>query len=464
MLRGGAILLAGRLGVAMLGWAGTLVVARQLSPSDWGAYSLVFSLLGLIGILTDLRVSRSVLGDLLGAEDDAGRVVGSYLTLRAALGLVGYALAMAVVAVGDYPSVVVAATGAAGLVLVLGPTDAALDVFLSARGWWRTQALPAVMGQAIQLALILVLAATATGDVVSFAVTALAFYAVTLALKLAVVRRHLEVRPRIERDRWRVWAREASAVAVGGAITTIYLRIDSVLLSQLDTLEAVGLYGIGYKFSDLAAFVAFAVCTPTLTALVGAWPDDPLAFALAFRHAFALMVVGAVGVAFGFALFAVPLVDTLYGERFIPAAGSARLLMAGQAVNYLTTLCFTVLVAVGRNRRYVVAAVAGLVVNVALNLVLIPIASYDGAAAATVATEVVVLVLLGHATLEVPGVRPLPWRVLGASAASAVAMAATAVILGDRLAWPVAATAAGCAYLGGLAVLGVGRDLRRGPA
>ncbi|MGH9158095.1 MAG: polysaccharide biosynthesis C-terminal domain-containing protein [Acidimicrobiales bacterium] len=461
MLAGSGVLLGGRLVVAALGWAGTLVVARQLSPDDWGAYSLVFSLLGLVSLITDLRVGRLVLGELLEAGEAGGPVIGSYLTMRLALGVVGYGWAMVVVVVGDFPRQVVVATAVTGVVLVLGAADASLDLFLSSRMWWRTQALAPVVGQAVQLGLILAIAAGADGAGVGrYAATTVAFSAVAVGWKLAVIGRHMALRLRIEPARWRTWAREAWAVALGGAIAVAYFRIDSLMLSQLDTLESVGLYGVGYKFSDLAGFVAFAVCTPMFTLLVGSWPHDPAGFGRAFRQAFALLVVGGVGLAAVFAVFALPLMETFYGARFGPASGAARLLMVGQAVNYLTTLCFFALLAAGRNRRYVVAASAGLGLNVGLNLVLIPAASYRGAAAATVVTEVVVLAILGHAALALPGLRPLPWRMAGMSLLSAAVMGGAAALVVGRLPWPLAALASGAVYLLGLAALGAGRAWR----
>lgn len=464
VLRGGSVLLTGRLVVAVLGWTGTVVIVRQLSPTGWGGYSLVFSLLGLVGTLADLRVSRMVLGAILDAGDDAGPVVGSYLAMRALLGLVAYAIAMAVVLLGGYPDDVVRGTAVAGLVLVLAAANSSLDVVLSARFWWRTQSLAGVVGQAVQMALIVAIAAGRWGTIVRFAAPAVVGELIALWWKLRFVRRAMTVRLRVDLPQWKAWSRESAAVAVGGAIATVYFRVDMVLLSQLDTLRSVGLYGVGYKFSDLAGFVAVAVCTPVLTLMVKAWPDDRAAFARAFHQAFLILGTAAVGLTVGFAAFASPVVETLYGRRYLAAAGAARGLMLGQAVNYFTTLCLFALLAVGRNRRYVVAAAVGLVVNVGLNLVLIPVASYDGAAIATVATEVLVLAALGAATLRLPGIRPLPWRPAGAVVLAGAAMAAVSAALAGRVPWPAAAVAAAAVYVAGLAALGVVAELRSGPS
>ena len=73
-----------------------------------------------------------------------------------------------------------------------------------------------------------------------------------------------------------------------------------------------------------------------------------------------------------FVVYAEPLVSTLYTERYADAADAARLLVVGQGLHFFTLLAFTTLVAVGRNRLYPIAMLLGVVVNIVLNLILIP--------------------------------------------------------------------------------------------
>ena len=71
-------LLVGRIVAALLAWSGTVIIVRSLSTRDWGAYSFVFSVLGIIGLLTDLQVSRVVIRELMADADGAGPVLGSF--------------------------------------------------------------------------------------------------------------------------------------------------------------------------------------------------------------------------------------------------------------------------------------------------------------------------------------------------------------------------------------------------
>ena len=51
-------LLAGRLAVAAMGWAGTVLIVRSLSEDQWGRFTLVFSLLGMASVVTEMGLGR----------------------------------------------------------------------------------------------------------------------------------------------------------------------------------------------------------------------------------------------------------------------------------------------------------------------------------------------------------------------------------------------------------------------
>ncbi|MGZ4552692.1 MAG: oligosaccharide flippase family protein, partial [Mycobacteriaceae bacterium] len=71
-------LLLSRVVIAMMGWTGSIITARMLSPDDWGEFSFVFGLLGLLAIITDLGVGPVVLARLMSADDrEVSRVAGS---------------------------------------------------------------------------------------------------------------------------------------------------------------------------------------------------------------------------------------------------------------------------------------------------------------------------------------------------------------------------------------------------
>lgn len=453
---GVAYLYTARMLVAAAGWAGTVIIVRALSPSDWGRYSFVFGLLGIIGFVVDLQIGRLVLREVVEAGDRAGHVVGSYIAFRLLIGLASFVIAVAIVVVGPYDATIVWATVVAAVGFFFIAPANGFVVWFQARVWLRPFAIGTVAGAVVQFALVLAVASTGRGTVVLFALTVTAGQVTVLGWRLwALHRRRMVFRLRAEGSQWWTWIKEALPLSIGAALFSIYYRVDIVMLEALDSARAVGEYTIGYKFADLAIFFPEALLTPVVTLMVAAWPNDLPSLRRHVRESFILLIVAGVAIGVGFALIARPLIELLYGGRYDVSTDAARLLVAGSVFQYLTYLSFVVLIAIGRNRAYAVAGLVGLALNVGLNLILIPAYSFNGSAVATVITEVAVAAFLLAILRRTPELLSVPWSAILRTAVAGLAM--TAVYLGaaTALPWPVAGGAAVLTFLVALHVLRV---------
>ncbi|OMC29667.1 hypothetical protein A5740_17290 [Mycobacterium sp. GA-1841] len=456
-------ILLSRVVVAGLGWTGTVIVARSLSAEDWGQFTFVFALLGMMSIVTDLGVGRVVLAKLIDPDPlEIARTASAFIALRTALGLIGYLLAVGYVVVLGYPGDVITATAVGGLVVVLATPSHALTVLFQSRHRLTLVAVAESFGQLVQLVLT-ILAALYAPVLLIFVLPAVVNEAVKLSAKLlALRRRSLGLRParRIEFSRWLPMLREAVPLALGFALTIAMQKIDVLMLSLLDTFDAVGLYSIGYKFSDMMDTVAVAAAGPVSTLLVAAWPGQPELFRERTRTAAMMFgLAGAVAVA-AFWPSAEQVIGLLYGQRFTPGAWAAQLLVLGAALMALITLGVFLLAAAGRQRHYPVVAVSGLAFNVAANLVLIPRMSYNGAALATVLTFAITGVLMWVLIARTMPIGLIPVRQLGGLAVITAMVTVGGVAVGDRLPWPVVSIVGAAAVLALAFLLRLTGDIR----
>lgn len=454
-------MLAGRLLVAGLGWAGTLLVTRSLSTAAFGRFSLVFSILGMLSIVTEMGTGRVALsamaaggeGGATGVGDGVDRATfaGAYLVLRSLMGLAGYASALAFVVAMGYPADVVRTTAVAGLVVVLAtPAHALHLVFQSSlrMGW---VAVAEVFGQLAQLAFTVALVVRG-GTLTLFALPAVLAQAVILTLLVPKARRLVPFRLAVLPGVWRALLREALPISIGTAMATLYYRVDAVMLSRLADDEAVAVYGVAYKFVDLAHFVVVAVSVPILAVLVRTWPGDRAGFRDAMATGVTVLATAAVALLVEVLLFAPQAVGLLYGERYRASAGALRILLVAECIAWFGSLSFAVLLATGRHGRYPLVTAAGLVVNVALGLVVIPRWSWTGAAVATVVTEVLVTVPLCLLARRAAPVGPLPLARLARLVPVGLAAAAVGVATRAVLPWTVAAALTAVALAGGVHV------------
>ena len=444
MANAGAVF-ASRLVVAVLGWSGSILIIRALSKQEWGQFSFVFGFLSLVAVLSNVVNSRVAIHGLL--QDDADSFAGSYIVLRGLFGLLAYCVAIGFVVVAGYPPVVVQATALAGLVIVLATPSIAYDAIFQARMRMDRLAIAAVCGQLAQFALTAVLAILDSSLVV-FAIPAVLCEIVIVVFKLHWVRALQRVRYVIDTHRWRTMLREAIPLAIGGGLASAYFSLDSVMLSKMDTFRAVGTYGIAYKFVGVVSFLPLAMNAAVLTLLTRSWPSDVATFRHSLQRAGTTMYLVGLLIVVEFGLFSEETIRLLYGGGYTPAADATRLVMTGACVAFFTTLAVTAYAAMSRNRLYPWAALAGLVFNFGVNLVLIPRYSFDGAAWATLATELIVVTVLWVPFVREHGFGPFTSRVVLKGAAAAATTAGIGWVAAEGLGWIAAGWIMAVAYLG----------------
>jgi O-antigen/teichoic acid export membrane protein/dienelactone hydrolase len=407
-------MLLGRVSVAAMGWIGSILIARSLGGDEWGQYSFVFGLLGVLSVITDLGVGRVVLARLVADDEEETQLVASsFIALRLTLGLVGYVAAVGFVVVAGYPGQVVLATAIAGLVVVIATPSHSLTVLYQSRLKLTSVSVIESLSQLVQLAATIAAVVVAPVLVV-VVIPAVLFEVVSLLAKASLLGRgRLGFRPdkRIEIWRWPEMLREALPLSIGFALTVLLTKIDIPLLSKLGSFDAVGHYAIAYKFSDLVSMIGIAVTTPLTTVLVASWPGRIREFRARVHDATVLTILLGGMAVIGIWPAATPLVRLLYGAEYADADDATRLLVVGAGLSSFTLLGVMILVSTGRLRVFPLIAGFGLALNVALNVVLIPRMSFQGSAVATVVTEVLVCVLIWAAVLREVDVEGLaPWR------------------------------------------------------
>jgi O-antigen/teichoic acid export membrane protein len=454
LLANSLALLISRMTVAVLGWAGTVLVVRTLSEDDFGRFNLIFSVLGVLSIVTDLGIGRFALSGMLHPDPrrDRAAFAGGYVLLRCLLGVIGYLTALAFVYFAGYPEDVIRATAVAGGVVVLATPSNAYATIFQAHRRMRGLAVTQAVARLAQLALTAALA-VAGGSLLLFTIPAVLAELLMLAWSAPMAHRLMEIRYRVNVTVWWRMLREAAPLSVGTAFATVYYRLDSIMLSKMTGFVAVGAYGVANKFVDLAHFSASAVTTAILPVLVEAWPDQPGVFRAALRRAATVLGLSSGLILVEFTLFAAPLIGMLYGAAYVDSADAARILVASDTFSAITTVSLISLISVGRHRRYPVIALVGLIANVVLNLILIPRFSYLGASVATLVTEAVVSTWLCLELRKVPGLRPLPRPPLVRLLSTVTLTAAIGWALSLFLPWLVAVPIVGGAYLALVVVL-----------
>lgn len=216
-------------------------------------------------------------------------------------------------------------------------------------------------------------------------------------------------------------ARDCATLGVTVVVMMALFRLDVVLLGVFRGNAAVGAYAVAYRLFETTLFLTFSVQGATFPVMTAA--DDPVVVGREVSRGLAL--AGSVYAVF----FAVCLCDApgvirlLFGPAYTHVSAGALRWLAAAPLCYLAgALATSALQAVRRRPLIVASAVVALIVNVALNLALIPRMSGTGAALATTVSYAV-LAAVALVGLARAGVRVPMWRALGAPVLTGAATA-----------------------------------------
>jgi O-antigen/teichoic acid export membrane protein len=447
----------GKAAILAIGLASVVVTTRYLGASDYGKVALAFAFIQMLGVLADVGLLTVVVREISRDTESTDRLVGNALVLRLALSLVTLALAAIASLLLPWDTEVRVAILIAGVPFVLGLVNSALVAVFQARLRMDRAAVADVLGRAASfVALVIVV----TLDLGFYAVvaTAAAGAAVTLAVTWTLVHREASPAPRAERAVWRSLLVTALPVGAALAVSEIYFRLDTLLISAYRSYDEVGLYSLSYRIVELIAILPAIVMTSVFPLLSRYLRDRRDLAERTIDAAGDLFVAVGVPIAAGGLVVAPELVRVVGGDEFAGAADPLRLLLFAVALAFVSGLFGHALIAGGRQASALRLGLAALAFNLVLNLILIPPYGIEAAAAVGVGSEVLLVAGGLFLVRRELGLRPhfaLLWRVV----VSAAVMGGVLALVDD---WPLAVLLAlgVVLYAAALWALG-GLDLRR---
>jgi O-antigen/teichoic acid export membrane protein len=395
----------------------TLLIARSLGTTGFGEWSTIFSVSTLVGYFTNLGLSGVAVRFAAAEPEREADWIGGYATLTAALtvpAIVVYAVIMQVISTTEEMRI-------ASLILAFGYLSGVMSTLstifrMRIRNDISTAFVTA--NTVLWTGAVIVIVANKGG----MAVLAAAFLGVSMLIQgsqAVLAMRMAPVHLRGSRKTWGAIMRVGIAVGAGSLLTVAYARIDQVLVFELAPHRSeAGIYGAVYRLLDTAGFVPIAVMTTMFPIISAAYPSEPDRVRRLVQTVIDYLAMLSLPV-LAFSLVASePLIHLLFGAMYDRGANALPVLMAAFVVICFGYVSGNMVITTDLQRRYVGYAIVGLVVNVGLNLALIPQYGYIAAAWITLLTNVVVVFPALHAVLGRIDLRLVPWRILRTAVAA----------------------------------------------
>lgn len=368
-----------------------LVLARSLSPAGYGGLSYLLAIAALVGPLTSLGLNAIITRELINTPERQNLIMATASSFRLGGAAIGASICLLLAITGWGLSGSLDQWGMA--VLALGNVFTAFHVI----EFWFQAHVAAKSVARMRVTVIMFFSFAKISAALSGASLLLicALFALETAfIGLGFIYIYRKASGAIqwhELDMSYGWQllRQGFWLVLSGIASVIYLKVDQVMLAQMVDREAVGIYAVAARMSEVWYFFATAIVISLFPALLGLRKTNIERYHQRLQQISDVLFTAAFLLAILISLVATPLISILFGKEYLPAAAILTIHIWASVFIYMRALVSKWLIAESLLAFSLVSHGVGALVNVAVNWYLIPLYGGVGAAWATVLSYLV---------------------------------------------------------------------------
>ncbi len=358
-------------------------VARYLGPERFGLLSYAGSFVGLFTALATLGLDGILVRELVKTPERRDELLGTAFWLKAGgaiLMWIGIAAAVPFTHNETQTNILIIIIAFAVIFQAFNVIDFNYQAEVKSKYVVYAQIVSLVISSITKLVFVWIAA-----PLVWFACVFL-LDAVVRAVGLTAM--YLQNTGKVWHWKWRwqtakVLLRDSWPLILSGMVISIYMKIDQVMIKEMLGAEQVGHYAAAVRLSEAWYFVPMAITSSVFPAIINAKKQSEELYYQRLQQLYDLMVWLAVAIALPTTFLAPWVIRVLYGDAFLPTAGVLSIHIWAGVFVFLGFVNGRWIIA--ENLQYIatIRSTAGAMVNVALNIVLIPKYGINGAAIAT---------------------------------------------------------------------------------
>jgi O-antigen/teichoic acid export membrane protein len=381
--------------IKLLSFLFTIYVVRRLGDESFGLYSTALAYTNIFSIIADMGLTQLAVRDIARGRRNPDTLLWDLIVIR--LGLSTVALVVitgSAYFIAGYPPEMVA-----GIFLVtigfyfhafLGP------VRIIFSGKERVD-IAAMLNMLIQLFFVSVGTFVLLQGFSFYGLIIAGYIGVPVAAIVgAVLLRRVglaTLRFRLQPSTWLPLLRLSLPFAVITFTLVAATDLDTVLLSLWRSPEEVGWYKAAYNLIFRLMFIRSALLStlgPQMSRYYGVSKER---VAKTFNSSLKFFVVFSFPIAIGTTVLASQIIELLYTDEYTNSATVLAILIWSLPLLYVSSLCGQVTTASDKEHKAMRVYITAALLNVVSNIIAIPIWGYIGAAASTIVTEAVALIL-----------------------------------------------------------------------
>lgn len=378
----------------MFGLVVTMLSARYLGPSGYGLINYAASLVAFFLPIMQLGLNGTLVQELICDPENEGETLGT------AMAMTFLSSIACVIGIYTFSSIVNSGEVLTILVCVLYSLLLLFQSLEMIQYWFQAKLLSKYTSVTILIAYIVVSAyriiLLMTGcSILWFAISQAIDFAIIAAVLLILYRQLSNHKLRVSVRRAVNMLDRSKYYIISGLMVTVFAQTDRVMLKIMVDEAAVGYYSAAVMCASLTSFVFVAIIESARPSILEGYK----AGYTVFNHRMKLLYIVIIGLAMlqsvVVSIFSKLIVRILYGAAYVASIGALRVVVWYTTFSYLGAVRDIWILAENKQKYLWIINLSGAGANVVLNAVLIPICGINGAALASLVTQIFTNVIMG---------------------------------------------------------------------
>lgn len=359
------------------------LIARNIGPTGTGKYFFALSFTTVFVIFIDLGLTNVLVREAAKAKENMQKYLSTILSVKMVLGLLTYLAAVLTVHLLGYSVETKHLVYLSAVTMLFDSIHLTIYGTLRAIGDLKYEAASIVGSQIITLILgsiFLYAGLPIIFLILAFTIPSVlnVVYAGTVATRVY----HIRLMPVFDKKIFFFLGRIAIPFALAAIFARVYSYADTILLSNMAGEKAVGWYSIAYKVTYAFQFIPLALIAALYPRFSEYFDRDMHRLAYAFERGVKYLLLIVFPITVGIGVLSKDIILSVYGEEYMHAILPLQILLAGLIFSFVSFPIGAFLNACNRQRTQTIITGIVLIVNIILNIFLIPRFSVVGAAIA----------------------------------------------------------------------------------
>lgn len=378
-------IIAGKITQLLVGLIVIHYLAGYLGVEKYGIYTFVYAFVGSFMILTDVGINTILVRKISRDRDKSNILAGNALILKLFLSILTILVAYFLIYLLGYSYDTRLLVYIAGLNLLFSFRTAYTVIFqvdLKNEFIVAFDILNTTLSAILTLAVIFL-----KGSLAQIFTVQLLSYLPGYMLSIYFANKRIKPELKIDLRLWKELVYESLPLGLAFVFSTIYTRIDIIMLSLMKGEVAVGIYGAGVALYNIIIIIPTAMAVTVFPLMSKFYKKDNQTMGIVYSKTFEYLMMVGLPLSIGTILIASRVIKLIFGTDFALSVLPLQILAVAGIIVFAENSMSPMLISIKRQKIWLMITFFGSAINVGLNLLIIPILSYVGTAITTIVTH-----------------------------------------------------------------------------